>query len=159
LVLPDGDILLVVRFGRIGCLGWKESTMTVELNNLFTTLAGTALDPAVGLRVARLSGEDAFCFFGAEISAGTKLSAHFHRADPEIYYILAGQGRMSLGDLEGETGVHWEEIFDVASGDCFTVKPGQVHQLENQGDTPLNAIFGCSATHLTTDRTVLGVSR
>ena len=133
--------------------------MTVELNNLFTTLAGKELDPAVGIRVARLSGEDAFCFFGAEISAGTKLSAHFHREGPEIYYILAGKGRMSLGDLEGEVGVHWEEVFDVAAGDCFTVQPGQVHQLENNGHSSLNALFGCSATHLTTDRTVLGASR
>jgi mannose-6-phosphate isomerase-like protein (cupin superfamily) len=133
--------------------------MSVEINNLFATLAGKALDPAVGIRVARLSGEDAFCFFGAEISAGTKLSAHYHREGPEIYYILAGQGRMSLGNLEGESGVTWTEVFEVAAGDCFTVQPGQVHQLENPGTTPLNALFGCSATHLTTDRTVLGASR
>lgn len=133
--------------------------MSVEISNLFTTLAGKALDPAVGIRVARLSGADAFCFFGAEISAGTRLSAHFHREGLEIYYILAGNGRMSLGDLEGEAGVIWKEVFDVAASDCFTVKPGQAHQLENSGPDPLNALFGCSATHLTTDRTVLGASR
>ena len=133
--------------------------MSVEINNLFRTLAGKPLDPAVGIRLARLSGEDAFCFYGAEISAGTKLSAHFHREGPEIYYILAGNGRMSLGDLEGEAGVAWKEVFDVAAGDCFTVKPGQAHQLENNGSDTLNALFGCSATHLTTDRTVLGASR
>jgi hypothetical protein len=52
-----------------------------------------------------------------------------------------------------------EEVFDVTAGDCFTVKPGQVHQLENSGPGPLNALFGCSATHLTTARTVLGAFR
>lgn len=103
--------------------------------------------------------EDGFCFFGAEISAGTKLSAHYHREGPEIYYILAGRGRMSLGNLEGATGVNWKEVFEVTAGDCFTVKPGQVHQLESHGETPLNALYGCSATHVTTDRTVLGVCR
>jgi len=52
-----------------------------------------------------------------------------------------------------------QEVFDVAAGDCSTVKPGQAHQLENNGSDTLNALFGCSATHLTTDRTVLGASR
>jgi mannose-6-phosphate isomerase-like protein (cupin superfamily) len=81
------------------------------------------------------------------------------REGPELCCILAGNGRMSLGDPEGEAGVVWKEVFDVAAGDCFTVNPGQVHQLENSGPDPLNALFGCSATHLTTDRTVLGASR
>jgi hypothetical protein len=36
---------------------------------------------------------------------------------------------------------------------------GQVHQLENHGDKPLNALVGCSGAHLTTNRIVLGASR
>jgi len=31
--------------------------------------------------------------------------------------------------------------------------------LPGEGDGTLNALFGCSATHLATDRTVLGASR
>ncbi|HWQ08968.1 MAG TPA: cupin domain-containing protein [Holophaga sp.] len=130
--------------------------MAIEVSNLFVTLAGKALDPAVGIKVARLSGEGDFCLFGAEIGARTKLSAHFHREGPELYYILSGKGRMSLGEPVGEAGVTWKEVFEVAAGDCFTVAPGQVHQLENPGETPLNALLGCSAQHLTTDRIVLG---
>jgi mannose-6-phosphate isomerase-like protein (cupin superfamily) len=55
--------------------------------------------------------------------------------------------------------VAWKETFAVRPGDCFTVQPGQVHQLENTGATPLNALFGCSSQHLTTDRTILGAPR
>jgi mannose-6-phosphate isomerase-like protein (cupin superfamily) len=133
--------------------------MSVEIRNLFATLAGKALDPAVGIRVEKLSGEEAFSLFGAEIAGGTRLSPHFHKVGPEIYYIVSGTGRMSLGDRDGEAGIAWKESFPVSKGDCFTVKAGQVHQLENTGDAPLNALFGCPASHLSTDRTVLSAAR
>ena len=133
--------------------------MTAEIKNLFTTLAGKALDPAVGIRVEKLSGEEAFSIFGAEIAANTRLSPHFHEVGPEIYYIVSGTGRMSLGNREGEAGVTWTESFPVSQGDCFTVKAGQVHQLENTGGQPLNALFGCPVSHLSTDRTVLSAVR
>jgi mannose-6-phosphate isomerase-like protein (cupin superfamily) len=137
-------------------LDFGKENLAMETCNLFSVLAHQALDPAVGIRVARLSGEDEFCFFGAEISAGTKLSAHYHRQGPEIYFILAGTGRMSLGERIGDASVAWTDAFDVHAGDCFTIQPGQVHQLENIGTTALNALFGCSSTHLSTDRTVIG---
>ncbi len=123
--------------------------------NLFSVLETQPLDPAVGIKVARLSGEDAFSLFGAEIEPGIKLSAHFHREGVELYYILAGNGRMALGERLADASVLWQEVFEVRPGDCFTVQPGQVHQLHNIGDTRLQALFGCSTTHLTTDRTVL----
>lgn len=123
--------------------------------NLFSILEGQPLDPVVGIKVARLSGDDAFSLFGAEIAPGIQLKAHVHREGIEIYYILAGTGRMSLGEQPADGPVLWQEHFDVRPGDCFTVQPGQVHQLHNTGDTPMNALFGCSITHLTTDRTVL----
>ena len=131
--------------------------MSIEMNNLFKVLDGQALDPAVGIKVARLSGEGAFCIFGAEITPGTRLSAHYHQDGPEIYYILAGKGRMTLGTLAHGTSIDWEEAFEVCAGDCFTVRPGWVHQLENPGPEPLNALFGCAATHLSTDRVLVGV--
>jgi mannose-6-phosphate isomerase-like protein (cupin superfamily) len=127
----------------------------MDVKNLFETLSTTQLDPAVGIRVAPLSGDGGFTLFGAEIAPGTRLSAHFHREGNEIYYILAGSGRMNLGRMKGQESVAWAEPFEVRAGDCFTVKPGMVHQLHNTGSETMNALFACSPTHLTTDRTVL----
>ena len=62
---------------------------------------------------------------------------------------------MSLGERLEDASVSWREVFEVRAGDCFTVQPGQVHQLHNTGDTPMNALFSCPTSHLTTDRTVL----
>jgi mannose-6-phosphate isomerase-like protein (cupin superfamily) len=131
----------------------------LKMNNLCEVLAGQELDPAVGIKVARLAGDESFSLFGAEIAAGTKLSAHYHREGIEIYYILGGSGRMSLGDRVDDSRVAWEEHFEVRAGDCFTVQAGQVHQLHNTGDAVMNALFGCSAAHLTTDRTIIGGRR
>jgi mannose-6-phosphate isomerase-like protein (cupin superfamily) len=129
------------------------------MNNLFEVLAGQELDPAVGIKLAKLSGDGAFALFGAEIAAGTKLSAHYHREGIELYYILSGTGRMSLGGSTNGSGVAWREHFEVRAGDCFAVQAGEAHQLHNTGDTVMNALFGCPADHLTTDRTIIGGSR
>jgi mannose-6-phosphate isomerase-like protein (cupin superfamily) len=131
----------------------------MRVNNLFEILAEKELDPAVGIKVARLSGEPAFSFFGAEIAGGTKLRAHYHREGLEIYYILSGTGRMSLGDCRDGSSITWKEDFEVRAGDCFTVQAGVAHQLHNTGDTVMNALFGSPADHLTTDRVVIAGSR
>lgn len=42
---------------------------------------------------------------------------HYHERTAEIYYILAGGGRMRVGD----------EVFDVEPGTAIYVPPGKVH--------------------------------
>jgi mannose-6-phosphate isomerase-like protein (cupin superfamily) len=140
--------------------GWQDAVWRdLKMNNLGEVLARQELDPAVGIKVARLSGDEAFSLFGAEIAAGTKLSAHYHREGIEIYYVLGGTGRMSLGDRMDDSRVVWQEGFEVRAGDCFTVRAGQVHQLQNTGTTVMNALFACPASHLNTDRTIIGGPR
>ena len=131
----------------------------MQVNNLFQVLAEQELDPVVGIKVARLAGGGAFALFGAEIAAGTKLSAHYHREGMELYFVLSGTGRMSLGDRSDGCEVAWRERFEVRAGDCFAVQAGEVHQLHNTGDTVMHALFGCPADHLTTDRTIIGGPR
>jgi len=130
--------------------------LKLELNNLYDILTKQHLDRTVRIKLARLAGDDDFCFYGAEIDAGTRLSAHFHRQGTENYYIVAGSGQMSLGDLTEDGQVLWTHVFPVSTGDCFSVAAGQVHQLENIGDKPLNALFACPAQHLSSDRTMVG---
>jgi mannose-6-phosphate isomerase-like protein (cupin superfamily) len=125
------------------------------VNNLYKLIAATELDPEVGIRVGHLSGSEQFSFFGAEIGPQKVLSAHYHNSGDEIYLIIEGSGSMYLGELGGSGNVVWEPPFNINKGDCFTVGAGTVHQLCNNTDQKLIALFGCSKSHLSTDRVIL----
>ena len=78
--------------------------------------------------------------FYVELPPGTSVGEHAHDADSEEYYlILAGSGRMRLGD----------ELFDVADGDLVRNAPGQTHGLTNTGaDTLRMFVFDAEARPL-----------
>jgi mannose-6-phosphate isomerase-like protein (cupin superfamily) len=122
--------------------------------NLYEALKTAPIDPAVGIRVVQLTGEESFSLYGAEIAPRKRIAAHYHALGHETYQIMEGKGIMALGKWR-EEGVVWEEPFAVTVGDCFTVAEGQVHQLINTSDAPLLAVCGCARSHLTTDRTVV----
>lgn len=69
---------------------------------------------------------------------------HYHAANEEALYILAGRGVLRLGDAE-----HVVEV-----GDYVALPPGpeHPHQLRNDGDEPLRYL--CISTMLPTDVTV-----
>jgi quercetin dioxygenase-like cupin family protein len=129
--------------------------MTNRVSNLFETIASAPLDPAVGIRVALLTGGEEFSLFGAEIAAGKRVGAHYHDSGLETYQIIEGSGTMHLGSPAQEGAVDWHTTMRVSRGDSFTVEPGEVHQLVNDGATRLVAVFGCPKTHLSTDRTMV----
>lgn len=126
--------------------------MITTVKNLSDLLQSLKTDDAVGIKVGHLAGDDSFSFFGAEIDAGKSVSAHYHEKGIEIYNIVSGSGSMNIGHLNGDGQVEWTQRFDVKTGDCFTINPGQVHQLKNAGNGKLVAIFGCGKHHLSTDR-------
>ena len=55
----------------------------------------------------------------AIVPAGGETIEHRHRQSEEIYYFIAGQGRMRLGGEE----------LDVSTGDCVVIAPGTPHKL------------------------------
>lgn len=59
---------------------------------------------------------------------------HFHPRTEEIYYILAGQGRMRIGAEEQ----------DVHMGDAIAIPPGQIHQIRNTGTEILKFLCCCA---------------
>lgn len=69
----------------------------------------------------------------ATVPAGGATIAHYHRESEEIYLVASGQGRLLLGDEEGEIG----------PGDCVVIPPGVVHQLWADPDAPLVVV--CSS--------------
>ncbi|MGE0608037.1 MAG: cupin domain-containing protein [Pirellulales bacterium] len=67
----------------------------------------------------------------ARVAPGQTTTAHYHPQTEEIYFLLAGQGRMRLGN----------ELRDVVPGDAIAIPPGETHQITNTGTEPL--IFLC----------------
>jgi mannose-6-phosphate isomerase-like protein (cupin superfamily) len=64
---------------------------------------------------------------------GCAVATHHHRELEEIYYILSGSGRMTVG----------EETCEVRSGDAIYVPRGHRHTLENTGPEPIRLLVVC----------------
>jgi mannose-6-phosphate isomerase-like protein (cupin superfamily) len=70
----------------------------------------------------------------AQLPAGGSTAPHHHVKTEEIYYILAGQGLMRLGD----------ETRPVGPGDAIAIPPGAVHQITNTGLEVLRFLCCCA---------------
>jgi mannose-6-phosphate isomerase-like protein (cupin superfamily) len=77
----------------------------------------------------------------ARVPPGARTAPHFHPKTEEIYYILAGQGQMRIGD----------QMAPVAPGDAIAIPPGQVHHITNTGDKPLVFLCCCAPAYEHTD--------
>lgn len=124
-------------------------------NNLYNMLESAQMDPAVGIRVGHVTGGEKFSIFGAEIAPKKAVSAHYHLVDDEIYHIVEGSGIIYIGKPDETGSVEWEQPVAIHKGDCFTIAEGYVHQLYNDSEETLIAIFGCPKSHLSTDRIVV----
>jgi mannose-6-phosphate isomerase-like protein (cupin superfamily) len=65
------------------------------------------------------------------VAPGVKTAAHYHPRSEEIYYLLAGRGRMTID----------AETVEVGPGDAIAIPPGAVHTIECLGAETL--IFLC----------------
>ena len=70
----------------------------------------------------------------ATVPPGAETEAHFHPQTEEIYYVLRGQGLMTLG----------EERKTVGPGDGILIPPGSPHRIRNIGEDPLVFLCCCS---------------
>ena len=68
-----------------------------------------------------------------QIAPGKSSSLHYHKSSEEIYFILNGEGSMSLDGKE----------FTLIPGQACLIQPGEVHQISNQGDTELEFLAYC----------------
>ena len=64
---------------------------------------------------------------------GAAVTPHHHRELEEIYYLIEGQGLMTVGDEQQE----------VSAGDAIYVPRGLRHSLKNTGDTPIRLLVAC----------------
>jgi mannose-6-phosphate isomerase-like protein (cupin superfamily) len=80
----------------------------------------------------------------ATVAPGAVTAEHYHPRSEELYYFVAGEGRMRLGETESE----------VVAGDCVVIPPGTAHKLFNAGTEPL-VLLCCCAPAYSDDDTVL----
>lgn len=81
----------------------------------------------------------------AIVRSGQRTYLHQHHQSEELYYIMAGQGRMTLAT----------EHFTVAAGDTICIPPGTPHCIENIGTEALQILCMCSPPYSHTDTELL----
>lgn len=81
----------------------------------------------------------------AIVPAGGATVLHRHRDSEELYHILSGSGRMTLGAAE----------FAVCAGDTVLIPPGTAHCLRNDGGEPLRLLCACSPAYRHADTELL----
>ena len=80
----------------------------------------------------------------ATVNPGEATIEHYHRKTEELYYLVAGTGRMRLEADEAE----------VVAGACVVIPPGTRHKLWNTGSEPL-VLLCCCAPAYSHDDTVI----
>jgi mannose-6-phosphate isomerase-like protein (cupin superfamily) len=126
-----------------------------EVRNILELVKTARVDPAVGIRIVQVTGNDHIGLYVAELAPHSRVTAHYHRAGNEIYQIVHGEGKLYTGVPSTDSVVTWDTPVIVMSGDCFTVQEGQVHMLENTGLLPMIAIIFCPAAHIGHDRFII----
>lgn len=81
----------------------------------------------------------------ARLPPGASTTPHYHPNTEEIYYLLAGTGRMKLG----------EEMRDLAAGDAVAIPPGAPHQITNDGVEVLKLLCCCAPGYEHADTVLL----
>ena len=67
------------------------------------------------------------------LPSGCAVTPHHHRDLEEIYYIVAGEGLMTVGEYSREVG----------AGDAVYIPRGHRHSLKNTGTEPIKLILVC----------------
>jgi mannose-6-phosphate isomerase-like protein (cupin superfamily) len=120
------------------------------IHNVYT--AGGKTDPAVGISIAKIGGDENYGLYCATLGPFKRVGAHVHKTGVETYQIIEGAGTMHTGRVGAEGQVHWSSPVPVHKGDVFTIHAEEVHQLVNTNAAELLVVFGCSASHLGDDR-------
>jgi len=81
-----------------------------------------------------LHGNIAQSLAHATIDAGLSTRSHYHRHSEELYHVIAGRCRLSIGT----------EVVDLAVGDTVLIAPGTPHSVYNPGPEPVQLLCCCS---------------
>lgn len=97
----------------------------------FVTVDGSEIRELLAYRNSAIRNQS---LAEARLAPGQSTMVHYHPRAEEIYYLLAGQGRMRLA---GETR-------DVGPGDAIAIPPNVAHQITNTGAETLTFLCCCA---------------
>jgi mannose-6-phosphate isomerase-like protein (cupin superfamily) len=122
--------------------------LTVEKANLDALPSFTTLD---GSQIRELAGPawtpaERQSLAEATVPPGGETAEHLHPGTEELYYFVAGAGRMRLGTEES----------DVIAGDCVVIPPGTAHKLWNPGEKSLILLCCCAPAYSDDDTVMTG---
>ena len=80
----------------------------------------------------------------ATLPPGARTQPHVHPCTEEIYYILRGAGRMTIGAEQREVG----------PGDGILIPPATRHTIQNVGQEPLVFLCCCAPSYSHEDTTL-----
>ena len=109
----------------------------------FTTKDGSTIRELVGPAWTEARNQS---LAEATVPPGGETDEHYHVKAEEIYYFVAGAGRMRLA----------EEERDVAAGECVVIPPGTTHKLWNPGPDPLVLLCCCAPAYHHDDTVMTG---
>jgi mannose-6-phosphate isomerase-like protein (cupin superfamily) len=105
-----------------------------ESASIIHTPHGSEIRPLID----RTTSEVERCSLAEEIlPPGAAVGRHYHLETEEIYYILSGAGRMTVGAEQRE----------VSAGDAVLIPRGAPHTLSNTGSEPLTLLLVCGPAH------------
>jgi mannose-6-phosphate isomerase-like protein (cupin superfamily) len=101
---------------------------------IIKTPHGSEIRPLIDRTTSRVER----CSLAEEVlPVGAKVGRHYHLETEEIYYILAGTGRMTVGD----------ETREVKAGDAVFIPRRQIHTLENTGQVAMTILLVCGPAY------------
>jgi mannose-6-phosphate isomerase-like protein (cupin superfamily) len=100
----------------------------------FTTKDGSEIRELLSSRNSGIANQS---LAEARLPVGGSTDPHYHPKCEEIYYLLAGRGRMQI---EGE-------IRAVGPGDAIAILPGQRHQITNISEETLRFLCCCAPAY------------
>jgi mannose-6-phosphate isomerase-like protein (cupin superfamily) len=109
----------------------------------FTTLDGSTIRELAGPAWTAARNQS---LAEASVPPGGETAEHYHPNTEELYYFVAGAGRMRLGEDEAE----------VKTGDCVVIAPGTAHKLWNPGQQPLVLLCCCAPAYSDDDTVMTG---
>lgn len=101
----------------------------MKIVNVLEKAAETPLDTAVGIVIAEGVAEPGVSASLAVVA--DRIRPHYQKISDEIYYIVEGQGRLTVGS----------ETRELKQGDVAAIPKGQVHSFINTGERPCLILF------------------
>ena len=101
----------------------------MNIINLLERVKDTPVDPAVGIAIVSGVAEPGVSIGLAVVH--DRIKPHYQKVSDEIYYVLKGCGKLTVGD----------ETRELKEGDTAAIPKGHVHGFVNTGHEPCFILF------------------